>query len=181
MVGYRRFPIRLVFSGLFISILFMGVASADIEPNDQKSEAENINEGEHFGSVNLTDNYDWFWVHIDYYKEAKVEAELIDPSPENMVMVRSYGADNPYEYPDGQVFIEVNEGNIKEYDLWRNGGNATALYLRVEGNGNYRIKIIIGEQDPAPSICWLSWFSIGPFGLITIAGTIILIRRSIKN
>ncbi len=172
--------IVLMMTALLLIVSIPGTVSADNEPNDSFPTAEEIEEGTHTGSLYQSDNLDWYKVMVGVGIEVKVEAKIIDPGMMDQVTIKSCDTAG---IPDGQIEIIVDTGKEADSCYWTHDNEVnTYLYIRVQGVGNYQMKLIFGDSakkiiDDIADECCFGTVSIGFVSLISIIAVLILIKR----
>jgi hypothetical protein len=158
---------------ILISFLFMGIVSADTEPNSDPMSAESIGMGTHTGSVYEIgdDTGDWYKVENIGEKTVKVSVKILDFNDGEYVTVDSYGA--WAVAPDGQIGVYVGHEDKEDSCHWDDTDGLGTMYLYVTGNGEYELEIAYEGDDDKGNITCL--FVIGGIILALMFGIAIAI------
>ncbi|MGA1822413.1 MAG: hypothetical protein ACMUIG_07795 [Thermoplasmatota archaeon] len=127
----------------------MGLASADMEPNNSILEAEEIGKGTHSGALNFNDYIDWYKVTGMGSHEVTIRGTLKSENAEDSIMIFSCYANG---MPDGQTDIYLGVESETDYCHWKDDEDRGDFYLQVEGYGDYDLRISWGDDKFTPKI-----------------------------
>ena len=155
MEGICRSLQFLLIICIFQSIIIIGVASADVEPNNTIFEAEDAVEGTMYRGVVSLDPLD-----VDYYdfnftpnKLVKVELYYEGGSGDGNITLTNIGYVGIAGYfgeKGNKINISVNTENLfstKTVDT-ENNNPPDITHILIEGEGFYRFKTLYGERVP---------------------------------
>jgi hypothetical protein len=175
MIFSSRSPVLFIFSGLILSILLVGVVSADNDPNnDSFADAEEIDVGTHSGTVGAYDESDWYKIKITSRSEFKIEAWIVAPEEYENIEIVSYDEDG---LPDDQIHFYLNTGSMRDSCHFYELEEGYYQYLKVTGYGDYKMKIFLGDESNLSDWCCHASGAIGLALLMIVTAALILIRR----
>jgi hypothetical protein len=138
---------EITITGLALIMLFLLTipsAAADVEPNETPATSEVIGKGTHNGRVDGASYIDCYRVENTGNNEVTVRGKLKNPKMEDSVNIHTV---NEYGIPDNQVKIFLSMEYTSDYCHWNDPGTKGVMYIMVEGNGDYELKIEFGDSD----------------------------------
>lgn len=156
---------RVIIILMFVTTAFMGLVSADIEPNNSPTTSELVGSGTYLGSIGITDYADWYRVENIGDREVKITGTMKSGGIEQYISIVSC---DQYGNEDGQTEIYIGSHLKSDYCHWKDQGTSDTMYLKVEGQGDYELKIEMDKDEKSQK------FKITPVFTCFLIGFLIL-------
>jgi len=170
---------------LLCSLLFTPIFSAETEPNDSFSSAQEIEDGIYYGSVSSPglgndEDDDYYLIMVPSGWDLRVTLECTGPDYGSQVNIRQYDENRLIETDDDAIDMDIVSGDSETMEWYNADTSDQDVYLFLTGDGDYTLTIETEEfLDPwiAIAICMIFILVI----LVVIIVIIVVILKKKKR